>query len=221
MVFVITTLSFYQASFFDVVALSVDRFLAIHLHLRYEELVTHKCVVVVVISIWLLSVFLPLMMVWAPLSVDIFLLDKFTLGVIGLLLTTVVYIRIYFAERHQKNQIQTLQVQQLAENSEIANFARLVKSAVSIFYVYVTVLVCYAPHFISLVCLKINGPTIALHRFFFKPSNLLLKDETHSTNSVQHIAKCLVSEISLQMPQMQNCQIMNFMWDTKFTYLDT
>ncbi|KAL9981993.1 hypothetical protein ACROYT_G010769 [Oculina patagonica] len=40
------------ASFFGVVAISVDRFLAIHLHLRYQELVTHKRVVAVVISIW-------------------------------------------------------------------------------------------------------------------------------------------------------------------------
>ena len=166
MVFVIITSSFYQASFFGVVALSVDRFLAIHLHLRYKELVTHKRVVAVVISIWLLSLFLPLMMVWVPISVNIFLVIKFTLGVIGLILTTVVYIRIYFAVRRLKNQIQALQVQQVAENNEIANFARLVKSAAGIFYVYITVLVCYAPHFISLVSLKINGPTIALHRFF-------------------------------------------------------
>ena len=100
MVFVITTSSFYQASFFGVVALSIDRFLAIHLHLRYKELVTQKRVVVAVISIWLLSVFLPLTMVWAPLSVDIFLFIKSTLGVIGLLLTTVVYVRIYFTLRH-------------------------------------------------------------------------------------------------------------------------
>ena len=166
MVFVIITSSFYQASFFGVVALSLDRFLAIHLHLRYQEIVTHKRVVVVVISIWLFSVFLPLMMVWAPLSVDIFLFIKSTLGVIGLLLTTLFYIRIYFAVRRLKNQIQAMQVQQVSENREIVNFARLVKSAVGMFYVYVTVLVCYAPHFISLVCLKINGPTIALHRFF-------------------------------------------------------
>ena len=33
---------FVTASFFLVVAISVDRFLAIHLHLRYQELVTHK-----------------------------------------------------------------------------------------------------------------------------------------------------------------------------------
>ena len=37
------------ASVFGVVVLSADRFLAIHLHLRYQELVTHKRVVAVVI----------------------------------------------------------------------------------------------------------------------------------------------------------------------------
>ena len=163
-IFIVNMFSF--VSFFGVVAVSVDRLLAIHLHLRYQELVTHKRVVAVVISMWLFSLFLPLMMVWVPLSVDIFLLIKFTLGVIGLLLTTAIYISIYFAVRRLKNQIRALQVEQAEENSEIANFARLIKSAVSIFYVYITVLVCYAPHFISLVSLKINGPTIALHRFF-------------------------------------------------------
>ena len=40
------------ASFFGIIALTVDRFLAIHLHLRYQELVTHKRVVTVVISVW-------------------------------------------------------------------------------------------------------------------------------------------------------------------------
>ena len=43
------------ASFFGVTALSADRFLAIHLHLRYQELVTHKRVVAVVISVWAFS----------------------------------------------------------------------------------------------------------------------------------------------------------------------
>ena len=40
------------ASFLGIIALTVDRFLAIHLHLRYKELVTHKRVVAVVISVW-------------------------------------------------------------------------------------------------------------------------------------------------------------------------
>ena len=41
---------FSTASFLGVVAVRVDRFLAVHLHLRYQELVTHKLVVVVVIG---------------------------------------------------------------------------------------------------------------------------------------------------------------------------
>ena len=52
----ITTYLFVTSSFFLVVAISVDRFLAIHLHLRYQELATHKRVVAVVNSIWILSV---------------------------------------------------------------------------------------------------------------------------------------------------------------------
>ena len=40
------------ASYIGIVALTVDRFLAIHLHLRYQELVTHKRVVAVVSSVW-------------------------------------------------------------------------------------------------------------------------------------------------------------------------
>ena len=41
MAFTIIATLFAYASFFLVVAISVDRFLAIHLHLRYQELVTH------------------------------------------------------------------------------------------------------------------------------------------------------------------------------------
>ena len=46
---------FSNASFLGVVLLTVDRFLAIHLHLRYRQLVTHKRVIVAVVLKWLLS----------------------------------------------------------------------------------------------------------------------------------------------------------------------
>ena len=60
MAFTIITNVFLIVSFFLVVAISVDRFLAIHLQLRYQELVTHKQVISVVISIWILSLLFPL-----------------------------------------------------------------------------------------------------------------------------------------------------------------
>ncbi|XP_068726259.1 melanocyte-stimulating hormone receptor-like [Montipora capricornis] len=164
MVFTFIVNAFSLASFFIVVTISVERFLAIHFHLRYQELVTHTRVVVVLVSIWVLSGLLPAAVFWIPL--DFYMRIKFILGVIGVLLTTVAYIRLYLAVRHHKNQMQALQVQQVAENGEMANFISLVKSAVGIFYVYLVFLICYLPFFISLVALNINGTSINLKKFF-------------------------------------------------------
>ena len=75
MAFDIIVRLFSTASFCGVVALSVDRFLAIHLHLRYQELVTHKRVVAVVISIWVLSAFSSLMPLWVPTDVRVLVLS--------------------------------------------------------------------------------------------------------------------------------------------------
>ena len=70
------------------------------------------------------------------------------------------YIRIYLAERRQKNQIKVLQVQEVAHAGVVANFASLINSAVGIFYVYRVFLICYLPHFISFAAFKINAPYV-------------------------------------------------------------
>ncbi|XP_078345861.1 adenosine receptor A2b-like [Oculina patagonica] len=160
--FDILVVLFSVASFFTVVTLSVDRFLAIHLHLRYQELVNHKRVVAVVISIWVISPFLSLMALWIP--PDTRTLFVCIGDVIGLVVTAVAYIRIYLAVRRHKNQIQVLQVQQVARNDEMANFASLVKSAVGTFYVYLVFLICCLPIFICFAALEMYGPSIALQR---------------------------------------------------------
>ena len=162
-VFTLIGCLFTFASFLGVIAVSVDRFLAIHLHLRYQELVTHKRVVAVVIAIWALSIFLPLMMLWVPF--DVYYAIMCVLGVVGLFVTTLVYIRIYLTVQRHKNQIQALQVQQAPQTDEMANFANLVKSAVGIFYVYILFLLCYLPRFVSLAILKINGSSTTWERF--------------------------------------------------------
>ena len=78
--------SFLSYTIVAVVAISVDRFLAIHLHLRYQELVTHKRVVAAMISTWVLSVFVSFSTFWIPL--DIYSLITAFLAVVGLVLTT-------------------------------------------------------------------------------------------------------------------------------------
>ena len=150
------------ASFLGVVAVSVDRFLAIHLHLRYHELVTHKRVVAVVISKWMLSMFLSLSILWLPPGIPPLFLC--IIIAFGLVLITMVYIRIYLAARRHKNQIQVLQVQQVAREGEVANFANLIKAAVGIFYVYLVFLICYLPYIIVVVSIEIVGSSVALKK---------------------------------------------------------
>ena len=161
--FRIISLFFCFASFLGVVALSVDRFLAIHLHLRYQELVTHKRVVTVVISIWLFSVILSLMPLWLPVKVHTII--TFILGILYLLLTTMIYIRLYLTVRRLRNQIQAQQIQQAVQTGEMGNFVSLMKSAVGIFYVYLVFLICYLPYFTSLVAFEINGHSFSLKTF--------------------------------------------------------
>ena len=163
MVFNVITGMFALASFLGVVAVSVDRFLAIHLHLRYQELVTHKRVVAVVISIWVISIFRSSMALWAshrnlnPISI--------TSGVVGLCVTTVVYIRVYLTVRRHKNQIHVLQVLQVAQTGQMTNFANLIKSTISVFYVYLAYLVCYFPFLISTAMFEAYGPSITWKRY--------------------------------------------------------
>ncbi len=156
---------FPTTSFLGVVAVSVDRFLAIQFHLRYQELVTNKRVVALVISIWLISVSFSLITVWVPSYI------KFLIfcvgGIAGLLLSAVAYLKVYFVVQRHKNQIQALQVQQATQTSEMQSFASLRKSAVGVFYVFILFLLCYLPFFICLAAIKTaNSPNITLKRLY-------------------------------------------------------
>ena len=150
---------FVSASFLSVFVLTVDRFLAIHLHLRYQELVTHKRVVAVVVSTW-------------AFRASITFLRQFylTMGslraiivVVCIITTGLLYCKIYAAVRHHTNQIHVLQVQQVAQNGEMPNAARQRKMVVATFYVYVVYLVCYLP-VACIVFAKTNGETVLLSR---------------------------------------------------------
>ena len=151
------------ASFFGVVALTADRFLALHLHLRYQELVTHKRVVAVVISIWIISAILMLMSIWIPIVVGIILVPVEN---VCYLTTALFYFKIYLAVRHHSNQIHVLQAQ-LAQNNEgdIANAARDRKAAVGTFYVYLVFLICYLPSTCAWIIHRSAGPSTMVLQF--------------------------------------------------------
>ena len=151
------------ASSLGVVVVSMDRFLAVHLHLRYQELVTHKRVVYMVISIWVYSTFVSLTTLWGLRSTR----DAIGLAsaAIGFILTFMFYIKIYLTVRRHKNQIQSMQIQGEAQSDEIKKFAALIKSTISIFYVTIVLAICYLPFQICSAGFRIYGSSIALKKF--------------------------------------------------------
>ena len=167
---------FSLASFLGVMALSVDRFLAIHLHLRYQELVTHKRVVAVVISIWVFS--LPLPPVLSLFGRESFRRVAFVfLAIIAIVCfssSAMLYYKIYSAVRRHSNQIQALQIQQVAQNSEMTNFARRRKSALGTFYVYLLFLLCYLPQACTLVVVTISGVSTSVKALYICSMTVML-----------------------------------------------
>ena len=161
-----------SASFFGVVALTADRFLALHLHLRYQELVTHKRVVAVVISIWIISAIPMFLSIWIPNAVGIILVP---VASVCYLTTALFYFKIYLAVRHHSNQIHVLQAQ-LAQNNEgdMANAARERKAAVGTFYVYLVFLICYLPNTCFLIIVRSARPSTMLLQFGRYTVTLLL-----------------------------------------------
>ena len=138
------------ASFFGVTTISVDRFLAIHLHLKhqelltYQEIVTYKRVVAAVILSWILSACLALTGVLS--SKNVCNLIGMTVGLVCLLTMGLIYFKISTVVRRHTVQVHAQPAQAVAPNEENrSNFERLRKTAVGTFYVYLLFLACHLP----------------------------------------------------------------------------
>ena len=160
----ISTFAF--ASLFGVVVLSIDRFMAIYLHLRYQELITHIRVVAVVISLWVFSAFLSLITLLVSTNIGF---AFFAIVEVGCLLTAAfIYYKIYLAVRRHRNQIQSLQVPHQHEehnHGEMANVASARKSALGTFYVYLVFLLCLLPQTCCDAVIATTGISTATKHF--------------------------------------------------------
>ena len=165
------------ASFFGVTAISVDRFLAIHLHLKrqelltYQDFVTHKRVVAAVILSWLLSAFLALTGVLS--SGYVCNLAAVFVGLVCLLTMGLIYFKIYIAVRRRTVQVHAQPAQPVAPNKEnLSNFERVRKTAVGTFYVYLLFLACHLP--IAIAILETRRNKVGEHMLIYTHTLLYL-----------------------------------------------
>ena len=164
-------------SFFSVVAITVDRFLAIHLHLRYQELVTHKRVIAVVISTWVISAFLSLvfpaaLLDWIPKKVPWIMFSA--IDAVCFITTGFLHYKIYASVRHHTDQIQALQVKEEAQNREMKNAVRLRKTALATFYIYFLFLACYVPIFCVGLAQLFCGETALIQHLWYYVKTIML-----------------------------------------------
>ena len=89
------------ASFLNVMVIALDRLLAVSLHLRYQELVTPTRVTIVLVSLWLTSCVSAFLYIFLLKGIAV----AAVITVIGYVLTTLAYVRIYKVVRYHQNQI--------------------------------------------------------------------------------------------------------------------
>ena len=153
-VFTFVIIFFTSASLFGVMAISLDRYMAVHLHLRYQELVTQTRVITGVILLWILSAILSFIFLW--IDPNMFALTFAIAATVCLVVTSLLYFKIYIVVRRHNFEIQKNQIHQERNNShnDETSFAR--KYAVGTFYVYAVFLLCYLPHAFSLLAIVIG-----------------------------------------------------------------
>ena len=135
-----------------ITAISVDRFLALHYHVTYANLMTSKRVIFASASLWFASILLPcLKVVWK--SEVVFLIAGVVIT-ICFVISSASYIKIYFIVRHHQIEIHA---QQQAVNSfsisvtDIPDSNDMIipkKHALKTFIYYVCMIFCYLPYLI-------------------------------------------------------------------------
>ena len=165
LVYFICSSFFCGATFLTITAISLDRFLALQLHLRYHSLVTTFRVIAVVLLIWSASAFLSSTFIW---NSDLFYFSKspvtWTLAVGNF----VVFLKLFLVVRRHEAQIH---LQQQGRNrTNLTSIKRLKKSAFNTFLVFILLVCCYLPSSLNLA--DVNIPYSPVVTMFFLNSSL-------------------------------------------------
>ena len=170
----IPTNFFIYASLFSVTALCADRFLAIRLHLRYQELVTDKRVAAVVVSIWVISALISLIRLFIPKNI---MYVSFVIIQSACIITaTSLSVKLYLTVRRHINQIH---VPQVAQNDQRESVHRKRRFAMTSVYLYLVFIVCYLPNICVLIIIaNISEPSNILRHLQFYTLTLAFLNST-------------------------------------------
>ena len=149
------------ASFMNITVIAGDRLLAISLHMRYQELVTPLRVTIVLVSLWLTSCVYALILFFTPKGTAI---AGAVISVIGYVLTTLAYVRIYKVVRYHQNQIYS---QNQLQNAQTREAHKQRKFPYNSLFVSVVFLACHLPFLPSTMLYWTNTSDISFLVAYF------------------------------------------------------
>ena len=137
-------------------AISIDRFMALHYHMRYPNLMTNKCAIRTTVTLWLFVIASSFLMLWRTLPIVL------AVGIFAcLLISAFFYTRIYSIVRHHQSAIHLQQQAVQSMNTvQSINIARSKKSAMNNFIYFICLVLCYSPMFTSMIIYTID-PTLS------------------------------------------------------------
>ena len=142
------------ASLLTLSAVSIDRLLAVTLHLRYNAIVTVPRVFKTVVCLWVFTIIVVLQQFW--ITKLNWLVFPLVITLLTLLVTTLTTLKIFqIVRRHQR---QITQQQQSVQSNTI-NVLKCKKSAVTVRYVYGLFVIFYFPLFVTMLTETLTGYT--------------------------------------------------------------
>ena len=125
-------------------AIAVDRFLALHYHLRYSTIVTSFRIKTFLTALWLMNfIFSGTVYFW---SLRIFSLYLTIFVCLCLIISIFCYVRIFKIVRYQQKKIHCQhQAVNLPQGSTISNLLQLEKSAINSFLFFIVMVLFYIP----------------------------------------------------------------------------
>lgn len=143
-------------SFLTMTFISIDRFLALYLHLRYKAIVTKSLVLKVTFASFVLFAFGVSFYPWLP-RVPVY--GGISAITICLVVSTILYCKIYKIVRKHQLQIQNDAKKQQQHQSDTILLKKYWRSVVSFVLVHLVMLLCYLPYAIALAMRAVSGIT--------------------------------------------------------------
>ena len=142
-------------SVFTATAISVDRFLALKMGVRYRQVVSLRRVRAVITCFWLTGISGGLLSsFW---SIRIVFMAAIIVIVLSVVISVFFYTKIYLRLQQHQTQVEHVHQGQLNRQGNPLNIIQYKKTVYSIAWVQLAMVVCYVPFIISTIIMMIKG----------------------------------------------------------------